>query len=109
MKKISLLMLLFVLAFVLPGCGSSYNPKVENFEEHLYSLADDPEDHVNVVLRYNRTESLDDAFATLDGYITKSWPVSANEAEDAWIYISHYIDALHAEIDELYEEYQDAY
>lgn len=109
MKKIALLMFLVVICVSVSGCGSSYNPKVENFEAHLASLADDPEGRVDVVLKYNRTDDLEDAFTKLSGYTSKDWYVSQSDAEDAWIYLSHYIDALHAEIAALYEEYHDAH
>lgn len=109
MKKISLLISIVVLSLVLTGCGNSYSPKVEKFELHLYSLSDDPESTLDFTLRYNNTDDLEDAFTKLCGYTSKDWYVSTNDAEDAWIYLSHYIDALHAEIDELYREYQSAY
>lgn len=127
MKKLSLLLLLAVLVGAFSGCSRSapvepdppecpsecpycgYSWQREDFAGHLYMLADDPEDCVDVGLKYNRTKDLEDAFTKLCGFTSKDWYVSTNDAEDAWIYVSHYIDALHAEIDELYREYQDAY
>ena len=109
MRKISLLLLLAFLAFILCGCRTSYSPKIEDFEFHLSSLAEDPEDCVDVGLIYSRYDCLEDAFTTLYCYTSGDEYVSSNQAEDAWIYIKHYIDALHSEIDVLYNEYHAAY
>ena len=109
MKKIALLIFVAAVVFSLTGCVRSSSPKVDSFESHLAALSDDPEEAVGFSLRYNNTANLDDAFTKLCGFTSNDWYVSSNDAEDAWIYVSRYIDALHAEIDELYEEYQDAY
>ena len=109
MKKTAFLIAVVLLSVTLTGCGTSYSPKVENFKAHLYSLSDDPEGTVDLSIRYNNTDDLEDAFTKLCGYTSKDWYVSTNDAEDAWIYVSHYIDALHAEIDELYREYQSSH
>ena len=109
MKKIAFLVCFVAISFFLAGCGLSSNAKVEAFESHLSALSDDPERALDFSLLYNNTANLEDAFTKLCGYTSKDWYVSTNDAEDAWIYVSHYIDALHAEIDELYMEYQSAH
>lgn len=109
MKKIVSLVFLVALSLCIYGCSYSISPKVENFEAHLSSLSDDPESWVDFSFPYNKTKNLEDAFTKLCGYTSKDWYVSSSDAEDAWIYISHYLDALYADLDQLYKEYQNAY
>lgn len=108
MKRFALVLLLVLLAAALGGC-TSYNQKADNFRDHLAFLATDPEDYIDFHVPYNRTEDLEDAFTKLYCYLYEEDGVTWNEADDAWIYVSRYIDALHAEIAALYEEYQSAY
>lgn len=123
MKKTSLLLLLVILTLASAGCSRSVSVEPdppecpycsstwqrEDFVSHLRGLSDDPEDSVDVGLKYNRTKDLEDASTKLYCYIYGDAPVSWNEADDAWEYVFSYIDALHAEIDELYREYDEAY
>lgn len=109
MKKIAFLIVLVFLTAPMLVCSASYNPKVVLFESHLFSLSDDPESTVALTLLYNNTVDLEDAFTKLYGYTGKDWYVSKSDAEDALIYLAYYIDALHAEIYELYDEYHAAY
>lgn len=87
-----------------PYCEGSY--RLDDFESHLWQLSYSPEDAVSLRMEYNRTEDLEDAFTKLYCYLYEEDDVTWNEADDAWIYVSHYIDALHADLDELYSEYK---
>lgn len=109
MKRIAFVFALVLLAITLCGCSVATSPKVDDFEFQFRILSEDPEGSIALSIRNNNTLNLEEAFTALAGYTSKDWYVSANDAEDAWIYVSHYIDALHAEIDELYRLYREAY
>lgn len=109
MKKIALLVTLLFLSLFVAGCSFSSNPRVANFRDHFSSFSESPEDYIFVDLKHNRTVDLEDAFTKLCGYTSKDWYVSSSDAEDAWIYLSCYIDELHEEIADLYEEYTEVY
>lgn len=109
MKKISLLMLLVLLVSTLSGCGIAYNQKVDNFRDHFTFFADDPESYIDIAREYSIPCDLEEAIGDLCDYLYQEEDSSWADAVDAWMYVTLYIDALHAEIADLYEEYQDAY
>lgn len=104
-----IVVLFTVFSLFSPRSSNFADTKKENFELFFSYFADDPEDYISLYAPYNRTKNLEDAFTKLYCYLYKEPGVTWNEADDAWIYISHYIDALHSEIRKLYNEYDEIY
>lgn len=109
MKKIAFLICVVVLSLSLTGCGHVYDPKIDAFEAHLYCLSDDPEGYVNLAREYGLPLGLEDSIVAVGDYIYSDDPSLWGDAVEGWMYLTIYIDELHAELDELHKEYHDAY